>query len=224
MNFDTSKTIGGIGAILAFISVCMSVLFSYSGIIGFVGIILMVVGLHGLSGHYREPGIFKYTLIGVVAGVVGIFLGVIVFFTVFLSNVNPLLHQLYPGWDGNLASLATMTPDASQLTPDKIDPATIYPVVTSTVIMLAIMWIFAIIATYFIRRSLKQLSEKSNVGLFGTAGTLLLIGAFLTIIAIGVILIWIAILLLAIAFFQIKHQEPNTPPYDTYQPQTPPQQ
>jgi uncharacterized membrane protein len=45
------------------------------------------------------------------------------------------------------------------------------------------------------------------LGLFSTAGLLLLIGAVLIIaFGLGAILMWIAVLLLAIAFFQIKPQ------------------
>jgi len=40
--------------------------------------------------------------------------------------------------------------------------------------------------------------------MFSTAGLLLLIGAVLTIIVIGVIVVWIAMILLAVAFFSIK--------------------
>jgi uncharacterized membrane protein len=207
MNLDTSKTIGGIGAILMLIGIFPFL--SYAGIVELIGAVLVLVSLYGLSGYFREPGIFKNALIGVVAGVVGAVLAVIVGFTVVLSSVTPLLHQLYPGWDGNWASLQGMTPDTSQFTSGNFDPSIILPVLTGVIAVLAILWIFAIIATYFIRRSLKQLSARSNVGLFGTAGTLLLIGAFLTIILIGFILMWVAVVLLAIAFFQIKRSEPE---------------
>ncbi len=69
-----------------------------------------------------------------------------------------------------------------------------------------VLWVFAIVAAFFARRSLKTLSSKASVGLFSTASLLLIIGAFLTIIFIGAILIWVAVLLMAIAFFQIKPQ------------------
>ena len=67
---------------------------------------------------------------------------------------------------------------------------------------------------------LKTLSAKASVGLFSTAALLLLIGAFLTIVVIGFILMWIAVLLIAIAFFQIKPQPEQpvatvTPPPST---------
>jgi uncharacterized membrane protein len=78
------------------------------------------------------------------------------------------------------------------------------------IVVLAVIWIFAVISAFFVRRSLKQVSEKSNVGSFGTAGILLLIGAFLIILfGLGLLLMWIAALILAISFFTLKpHEQP----------------
>jgi uncharacterized membrane protein len=61
-------------------------------------------------------------------------------------------------------------------------------------------------------RALGTLSTKSGVGLFSTAGLLLLIGAVLIVLfGIGLILIWISALLLAIAFFQLRAQQAPPP-------------
>ncbi|MDH5733147.1 MAG: DUF996 domain-containing protein, partial [Candidatus Bathyarchaeota archaeon] len=76
---------------------------------------------------------------------------------------------------------------------------------------LVLLFIFVVVAAIFYRKSLTTLTEKTGVGLFGTAGLLLLIGAVLTIIAIGFLLIWIALILLTVAFFQIR-AEPTQPP------------
>jgi uncharacterized membrane protein len=76
---------------------------------------------------------------------------------------------------------------------------------------LVILFIFVVVATIFYRKSLTTLAEKTGVGLFGTAGLLLLIGAVLTIIAIGFLLIWVALILLTAAFFKIR-AEPTQPP------------
>jgi uncharacterized membrane protein len=70
---------------------------------------------------------------------------------------------------------------------------------------------FVLLTTVFLRRSLEYMSAKSGIVLFQTAGTLLLAGAILTIVLIGLILIWIAMLLLAIAFFSIRSQQPPPP-------------
>ena len=56
-----------------------------------------------------------------------------------------------------------------------------------------------------------MVSEKTGVGLFGTTGLLILIGAVLTIIGIGFILLWIALILLTVSFFSIKTQAAQPP-------------
>ena len=57
---------------------------------------------------------------------------------------------------------------------------------------MVIAWVFSIIAAFFIWRSLKQVSNKSNTGLFGTAGLILLIGAIIPIIGLilAILLDW----------------------------------
>jgi uncharacterized membrane protein len=74
-----------------------------------------------------------------------------------------------------------------------------------------ILFILAVVAAILYRKSLTALAQKSGVGLFGTAGLLLLIGA-ISIIAFGFLLIWIALILLTVAFFQIRTEPTSTTP------------
>jgi uncharacterized membrane protein len=200
MTLETSKIVGGIGAILMFIGIIPFV--SYFGILELIGLILVLVGLYGLGNYYRESGIFRNALYGVAAGIVGVVVTVVAVLAVVLSNITDFITQLYPGWNGDWASLQGMTPNTSNL-----DPAALFPFIAGILVVFVVLWVFAIIATFFMRRSLKQVSDKSTVGLFGTAGLLLLIGAFLAIVLIGFILMWVAALLIAIAFFQLKPGE-----------------
>ena len=62
-----------------------------------------------------------------------------------------------------------------------------------------------LLMAFLLRKSLKLLADKTGTGLFGTTGTILLVGAVLVIaFGIGLFLVWISLLLLAIAFFEIK--------------------
>jgi uncharacterized membrane protein len=218
MNLESSKTLGGIGAILLFVGVFPFL--NYFGIIDLIGAILILVGLHGVGEHYHDPRIFRNAIYGIVIGIVGAVIAVVVALTVVLSNVVSILQQVYPGWDGNWATLQSMTPDPNAFTSGNFDPNQFIPLIIGAIAILAIVWIFSIIAAFFLRRSLKQVSEKTTIGLFATSGLLLLIGAFLTIVFLGFILMWIAALLLAIAFFQIKHTEPVPPPVTSPPPPT----
>ncbi len=218
VSFESSKILGGIGAILMLIGV-----FPYTyGVIELVGAIMVLVGLHGLSQHYRDGRIFRNALFAIVAGIIGVIAAVgtaISAVILNLGNIKAFITELYPGWNGDWASLQNMTPDPNAISTSNFDFTTLIPFVITIFAVLAIVWIFAIIATFFIRRSLKAASEKSNVGLFGTAGLLMLIGAVLIIaFGLGIILIWIGVLLLAIAFFQAK---PNSPVVDAAPPPPP---
>ena len=197
MTLESSKILGGIGAILLFIGVLPFV--QYTWIISIIGIILILVALHDFSNIYREKGIFSNALYGVAVVVVGGIIAGVLAFAVVLSNITDLVTQLYPGWNGDWSTLQGMTANTN------LDPTTIFPLISGLLVVLVIVWVVSIIAAFFIYRSLKQVSTKSNMGLFGTAGLILLIGAIIPII--GLILMWISALILAIAFFTLKHQE-----------------
>jgi len=198
MTLESSKILGGIGAILMFVGVLPTI--NYIGIIEIIGLILVIVALRNLANSYREGGIFRHAIYGVAVAVVGAIIVGVLTAAVVLSNIKDLVTHLYPGWNGDWSTLQDMTSNTTNF-----DPTNIFPLIGGLLVVLVIAWVFAIIASFFIYRSLKQVSNKSNVGLFGTAGIILLIGAIIPII--GLILMWISALILAIAFFTLKPQE-----------------
>jgi uncharacterized membrane protein len=206
MTLQSSKNLGGIGAILLFIGM---IPFGqpYLGVIAFIGFVLVLVALHGLANYYKEKGIFNNALYGFIAAIVGVAAAVaaalyVVFYTSILTD---FLHKIYPDWNGSWSSLINMgasaTPNTSNLAASDFTP-----LLGAVFGVFVILWVFLIVSAYFNRRSLKKLSEKANVGLFSTAGLVLIIGAVLAIILIGLVLMWIAALLVAIAFFRIPLQ------------------
>ena len=201
MTLESSKTMGGIGALLMFIGVFPYI--NYFGIVEIIGAILVLVALHGLGSYYKEEGIFNNALYGVITGVVGVVIAVAIGIVIVLSSIQDFLLKVFPSWNGDwstLPSLSGMTPNTGNIGVEDV-----IPFIVAAIVVIAILWVFAIIATFFLRRSLNKLSAKSNNGLFGTVGLLLLIGAFLVIVVgLGLILMWIAVLILAIAFFNLK--------------------
>jgi len=213
MTLETNKILGGLGAILLFISALP--ISSFMGVLGLVGAVLILVSLYGLAGYYGEPKIFRNALYGIITGIVGVVIAAIIIFVLLWASMQTLIYQFYPNWDGNPASLSGFVPDASAI--QNMDINTLFTIAIGFIAILVIMWIAAIIASIFVRRSLGHLSDKSSVGLFRTAGLLFLIGACLTIVFIGIILMWIAVLLLAIGFLQLKSIESvNYPPPPAY--------
>jgi uncharacterized membrane protein len=210
MTLESNKSLGGVGAILVLIGSVAFFGIPYVGIIGLIGVILILVALHGLGSYYNDGGIFRYALYGLITAVVGVIVtaGVAVIAVLTnLSNIKDFISTIYPTWDGNWSSLSGLTPNLSNINPSDLVPF-ITGILAALIAILIVVWIFAIISSFLAWKSLKQLAEKSKVGLFGTAGLLLLIGAFLLIvIGLGAILMWIAALVLAIAFFSMKPQE-----------------
>jgi uncharacterized membrane protein len=204
MAIETNKALGGVGAILMFIGIIPVI--SYYAIIELIGLILVMVALYNLASYYTERGIFNNALYGLIAGIVGVVIAAVVVFVSVITSLTDFLYQIFPTWNGDWTALSGLTPDVSNL-----NPTDILPFVGGILGALAILWIFTIIAAFFVRRSVVSLSEKSGVGLFSTAGLLMLIGSVLIIaFGLGLILIWISALLLAIAFFQIKPQQPTS--------------
>jgi uncharacterized membrane protein len=211
MTFETSKNLGGLGAILLVVAAVMVIFLPVATfIVGAAGAIMLLIGLHGLAGYYKERGIFNNGLISFLVVVVGAIVAVVVFLYVVFANMSPLLHELYPGWNGDWASLQNMpAPDTSALQSGNFDISALMPMLFGMVAVFVLVWIVAIIAGVFIRQSLNQIKDKSNVNMFGTAGITVLIGAFLGIIFIGYIIMVIGILLAAIAFFQLRPTPPS---------------
>ncbi len=218
MTLNSSKNLGGLGAILMFVGVFPYI--NFFGILELIGAILILVGLHGFASHYSERGIFNNAIYGFLAGIVGGIVAIAIAIAIVLPNVTSFIEKIYPGWNGDWTTLSQFTSQTPVTT--NLNPSDILPFVSAAIVVFIILWIFAIISAIFFRRSLKLVSNKTTVGLFSTAGLLLLIGAGLIIIfGLGLILMWIATLILAIAFFTMKPSVEEQPMVTTASPPPP---
>lgn len=201
MTLESSKTIGGIGAILMFIGVLP--LFAYTGILSLIGLILVLVAAKGFADFYKEGGIFNNALYAIIITIVGAVAAVAVAFVVLVSFFSELGLTLM-----NVQDWSSLSGVDWQ---SVVNMNLLGQFIGGVVGVLVIVWIIAIVAAIFVRRSLGLLSAKTGVGMFGTTGLLMLIGAAIPLL--GLILIWISLLLLAVAFFSVKPQpaQPSQP-------------
>lgn len=207
MNFETSKILGGVGALLLFVSPLIGPVTAFfsSGAIGFIGFIILLIGAYGLAQYYRENGIFNNLLYGTLVGIVGGIAAVAVAVWALVVQLPDFIYKIYPSWNGDWTTLQNFTPTID------INVNDIFPFLGVVFAVIVVLFVIAIIVAIFYRKSFIQLSEKTGVHLFSTAGTVLLVGAVLVILfGIGFLLIWISTLLLAIAFFQIRPVPPPT--------------
>lgn len=201
MDLVTSKNLGGVGAILIFIGPLATLGTAFGGLLSLIGFILVLIALYGLSGYYNESGILNNAIYGFVASIVGVVVAGGVFIGMALSALGDLGIE-----DWTNVSEWTSVEWTANLTVDFA-----FDILGGLIIAAVILFVFAIISAFLYKRSLNMLGAKSGVNLFNTTGLILLIGAVLTIILIGALLVWIAFLLLAIAFFSIKTTPVESP-------------
>lgn len=169
-SVESSKTLAGIGAILLFLSAVP--------VVGIIGIILVLIGMKGLSEYYKDDSIYRNALWGVIFGIIGLVALTVGVVAAFIGGIFSSFALGPVGIGFGLLSLA--------------------------LILLVVFIFFVLMALYF-RKAFASLAERSGEHLFHTAGTLLFVGAILVIVfGIGLVLMFITWIMATIAFFSIK--------------------
>ena len=92
MNFEASKNLGGVGAILMFIGFIIPAATGGLGLLlSLVGLILVLVGLKGMADYYNDQGIFNNFLYGTIAGVAGVVVAGLTFAFVIFTSLTDFL-------------------------------------------------------------------------------------------------------------------------------------
>ncbi len=89
----------------------------------------------------------------------------------------------------------------------------------AAIIVLLVTWAFEVVSAVFLKRASDNIGQRLNIGAFGTTGILCLIGSLLTVVFIGFLIVFIALIFQIVAFFSIQDQPP--PPMWTPQPLPP---
>jgi uncharacterized membrane protein len=204
MTLESNKTLGGVGALLMAISPFLGFFTGFLSVLGLVGLILVLIAMKGMSDHYNEGSIFNNSLYGVILSIVGGVVFAAALVMTALSFFSDIGIDVYSDWSDPAVLSSINWGEGFFLD-------TLMTHLAALIGSFVILFIFIVVAAIFYRKSLTTLAEKTGISLFGTAGLLMLIGAALTIIIIGFLLIWVAVLLMTIAFFQIR-AEPMQPP------------
>jgi uncharacterized membrane protein len=201
LNIETSKNLGGVGAILLALGPLLFFVSAYGALISLIGVILVLIAMNGLSGYYHEAGIFNNVLYGFVTTIVGGVVTVGVVVSSLLLSLSDLGISDWMNVDEWTAAFQEGFMDFSWL----------MELLGGLVLAIVILFVFLVISAILYRKSFNTLATKSGVGMFSTAGLLILIGAILPLI--GLVLIWVATILLAVGFFSIQRTatQPSQP-------------
>ncbi|HEV2226321.1 MAG TPA: DUF996 domain-containing protein [Nitrososphaerales archaeon] len=180
------KMYGGIGSILTLLLPVPSI----GWLLAITGFILTLVAVKYVSDIVNDSSILNNMLISIVVAITGVTIG----FFVLVASVFRFMGL-------NNLNFADFGPNFN---PASIPAGNWLGLITWALAGIAVIWVLLTVSGVFLRRGYNRVGKALNVGMFGTAGLLFLIGAATTIIVIGFLLIPIAMILLAIAFFSIN--------------------
>lgn len=182
-DLTQAKTIGGIGAVL----VLLSFVPTAGALFGIAGFVMVLVAIRYISQDLKDKKIFNDMAIAVVLAGVGLVVGSFIVLATVLSA--------FAG--GYFGAGPAFAPSPN---------VTLAQWITfGTTIGLGLVgaWVFFLASAVFLRRTYKTMGSRLGVGTFGAAGTLYLLGAATAVVGIGFLLIFVAQILTAVAFWSI---------------------
>jgi len=181
-NFQYSKTLAVEGSILTILGLIPT----WGWVLGIIGVILLIRAMKEFAIYYQDNEIYQNALTGVkyyIVALIALGIAGTGFAVGFVLNDFPARFGV-----GNAVGLAV------------------------GVAFLIVAFVFYVLAATHLRKTFNTLALKTGEHSFETAGTLLWVGAILTIIGVGVLLIFIAWIFAVIGFFTMKgpQQQPYT--------------
>lgn len=182
--YSDARIYGGIGSILVMLTIAPTI----GWVLGIAGFVLILVAIERLSTALGDRHIFSNAILSVVFAIAAVAVTAFLVIAVFLHYVGVNYPNGFPYTMGQYQNLGAVNWSA---------------VVIAIVPSLLVTWVLLIFSGYFIRKSYGSIAEKLKIPMFETGALFYLIGAITVIIAIGFLLLLVAQILIAIAFFSI---------------------
>ena len=185
-----ARILGGAGSVL----ILLSIVPQAGMVLGLVGFILVLLAVKYISDEMADRSIFNNMLIAVVLTIAGIVVGTIFVFAGLFTFFGELI----------------VNPSARAF----IGPR-VFSFLATLFAALIIIWIFYIVSAIFLRKSYRTIASELNIGMFDTVALLYLIGAVLSIVLVGFIIIYVAEILQVAAFSSISEKAVQPVPVQT---------
>jgi uncharacterized membrane protein len=201
-TLSSAKTLGGVGAILMLVAGFLFFLGFIGPIISIVGIILVYLGVKNISEAVNQPKIKSDFLMSII-------------FTIIASLVIII---------GPILFLAGVAGGFTSVMMDPTNATGALGGMLAMCLIIFIIWIiFYILHAVYLKKSFDAITQTTGTGMFKTTGLVYLIGTILIFIGIGLFIIWIAQILMIVAFFSLPDQpqpvgapgQPGAPGGDT---------
>jgi uncharacterized membrane protein len=183
-SIESSKTMAIVGSILLIIG-GVSFVTPYIGVLSLIGVILLLMAFKGFSQYYQDSSMYDNALKGFIYYIIAA-IALAVSFGLFWASIASFFTIV-------LIGLGIVG-------------------IIGFIVALVVGFIFYVMAAKRLRTALNSLSQKTGEKSFETAGTLLFWGALLTIVVVGLILIFFAWIFATIGFFSMKTPGQNYAP------------
>ncbi len=197
-SFEYGKILAGEGSVLLILSPI-----PYVGwVLGIIGVVLFLRGINELANYYQDNEIYQNSLTGVKFYIIAIIAEAVAIAALVVGIASITTIKGFPGF-GIVGLVAGMT------------------VFAATIVVAFIFFMHA--ATHF-RKTFNTLSQKSGEQSFVVAADLLWWGATLTIVLVGLLLIFISWIFAVLGFFSMQSQQQKSyasQPNGFTQPSTP---
>lgn len=185
-----AKIWGGLGSIFLLLTVI-----PYAGLVlGIAGLILVLFAVMRIAEHVGDPLIRGNMMVGIALAVGGLAIGSLIVFGAMWRYMG--LGFMYG-------------PDFGMMNAPTTD---LWAFIAAMILGLLAIWAFYLVSAVYIRKSFDSIGTKLNIGMFQTAALVYLIGAVLAIVMVGLLLIYVAWILFAVAFFSIPEEAPRMIP------------
>lgn len=190
-SLSQARTMGGIGSIL----VLLAAIPLAGPILAIVGFVLVLIAVKNVSEVVADKSIYNNTIVSTTLAAIGVVLGAVAIFATIFSFVGmpPFSPPHFSGPPG----------------PSMFATPRMFELMSTILTVLAAVWIIYMVSAVFFRKSYNKIASSLNLGIFRTTALLYLIGAALSIILVGFIIVFIAGILQVVAFFSIPEQMPQ---------------
>jgi uncharacterized membrane protein len=182
-DFGNAKVLGGVGAIIMLIGGFIFPL------LGIVGLIMVLLAVKAISEAAKDNTIYKNFVMFIVMQIIAI---VALFAMIFIAF-------------GGFAFYAA----TAEITDYTAFTAGLGASLAICVVAFIVAYILYILAALYLKKSFEGITNYTKVDLFKTTGLVYFIGAILMIIGIGFFLIFIAEILMIVAFFSLPDKLPG---------------
>jgi uncharacterized membrane protein len=189
-SLSQAKTYGGVGSILTLLVPVPGL----GWLLAIVGFVLILLAVKNISDYFKDESIMNSMLVSILAAVAGLAASAVI----VLDSFTRFMGQHSLAW----------TDFGQNFNPATIPVGDWLGLFASVAAGLVVLWVLLTVSGFYLRKGYAKIATDLNVGMFGTAGLVFFIGTATTIVLVGFLLIPLALILLAVAFFSIQESGP----------------